>query len=257
MTRAANILDAHVTVGQTPFGSIDPATLISRMDWYGISQAVIAPRDRWLAVDNREGNDTILEWIRSWPDRFLGYATVNPWFGERAIQEMERALTAGLCGMKLHPARQGFVLLEPLVEPLLELAAQRAVPVYVVTGVAIAAMPFQLAELARRHPSVNFIMGRSGRTDYGWLDMSAAVRQAPNIYVETAHNLPGTLEQVLEITGPDRIIFASDTPLTNLKLELAKIEKMSITPATRTAILHTNLARLLGSHERQGQHAND
>ena len=245
---APRIFDAHVTAGQTPYFGIEPAKLIALMDRHGIQRAMLSPVDRWLAVDNREGNDTLLSWIRRWPDRFWGYATANPWYEARAIAELERALDEGLCAIKLHPARQGFMLLEPMVNPVIALAQRRRVPVYVVTGVPIASMPLQLAELARRFPEAVFIMGRSGRTDFA-LDLIPSVRQASTIYVETVYNLPDTLEAVVQAIGVERVVFASDAPFTNLELEVGKLDRMTVGPEARAAILGGNLARLLHLEE--------
>jgi predicted TIM-barrel fold metal-dependent hydrolase len=238
------VIDGHVTAGAGIYFDTDPEQLIEAMDRYGIGRAVLAPSDGWLAVDNREGNDQILAWARRWPGRLLGYATANPWYGERALAELERALDAGLHGIKLHPARQGFMLLEPIVEPILALAARRRVPVYVVTGVPVASMPLQLAELARRFPETQLIMGRSGRTDFS-LDLLPAAQLAPNIYIETAYNLPATLGVIAQAIGPGRLLFASDAPFTNLELELGKLELIPEWPAMREAVLGANLARLL------------
>ena len=238
------VIDAHVTVGKGLYFDLDPDQIIEMMDRHGIGRAILAPTDTWLAVDNQEGNDQILAWMHRWPDRLLGYATANPWYGQRALTELERALDAGLHGIKLHPARQGYMLLEPVVEPILALAAQRRVPVYVLTGVPIASMPLQLTELARRFPDVTFIMGRSGRTDFS-IDLLPAAQLAANIYIETAYNLPATLSSIVQAIGPQRLIFASDIPMNNLGLELGKLELMPQWPAIRDAVLGTNMSQLL------------
>jgi len=239
------VIDAHVTAGVNSCSSITPDDLLALMDRQSISQAVLSPVDQWLAVDNREGNDTLLRWIRAWPDRFLGYAAANPWYGQRAVAELERALEDGLHAIKLHPARQGFMLLEHIVEPLITVAARRGIPVYVVTGVPIASMPLQLAELARRFPEVPFIMGRSGRTDFA-LDLIPAVQQAPNIYVETVYNLPSYLAMVIKAVGPERVVFASDVPMTHLQLEVEKLDLVPMDPKARDAVMGGTVARILG-----------
>jgi predicted TIM-barrel fold metal-dependent hydrolase len=238
--------DAHVTLGETTFGHLTPEALLAQMDQYGIRRALVALGEQWLAVDNRAGNDALLRCLHQWPDRLLGYATANPWFGIVALDELNRALDGGLCAIKVHPGRQGFALLETVATPIWELAAQRGIPVYVVTGLAVASTPLQLAELARRYPETPFIMGRSGRTDYGWLDLARAVRQAPNIFVETAYNLPGGLTNLIQTIGPERVLFASDAPNTNLRLELAKLDQLELDARERALLMGGNLARLLG-----------
>jgi predicted TIM-barrel fold metal-dependent hydrolase len=237
------IWDAHVTLGEGTFSRLDLDSLLAQMDAAGVHLALAAPGDRWMAVDNREGNDTILAWVQRHPDRLCGYATVNPWYGRRAIDELTRALAAGLEAVKLHPARQGFGLLDEVAKPIWDFVAERRLPVYVTTGSAMST-PLQLAELARRYPEVPWIMGRSGRTDYGWLDFARATRQATNIYVETAHNAPGAIARMAEKLGAERILFASDLPTTILTMELSKLD--DIDKPDRSLILGGNLARLLG-----------
>jgi predicted TIM-barrel fold metal-dependent hydrolase len=127
------------------------------------------------------------------------------------------------------------------------------VPVYVVTGVPIASMPLQLVELARRYPGVQFIMGRSGRTDFS-IDFLPSLQMAPNIYAETAYNLPGTVAALIAAIGVERILFASDAPFTNLELELAKLERVNLEPAARALLMGGNLARLFAEGQ---QHAHN
>lgn len=252
---ASPVFDAHATLGQGIFGRLDLPSLLAQMDAFGIQAALAAPGDRWLAVDNRAGHDALLDAIHRHPDRIGGYATANPWYGQRGLDELARALDAGLVAVKVHPPRQGFALLDEVAVPLWEWIAARRVPVYVVTGTAMAT-PLQLAELARRYPDTAWIMGRSGRTDYGWLDFARAVRQAPNIYVETAHNLPASLGRLIATLGPERILFAGDLPDTNLRIELAKLDDIHLDATrpdsspldaqSRALIMGGNLARLVG-----------
>jgi predicted TIM-barrel fold metal-dependent hydrolase len=250
------IWDAHVTLGEGTFARLDLPALLAQMDGYGIQGALVAPDDRRLAVENRAGHDALLELTHQHPDRFCGYATVNPWYGRQGLDELTRSLDAGLVAVKLHPARQGFALLDDVARPLWELLAARRVPVYVVTGSALST-PLQLAEIARRYPQIAWIMGRSGRTDYGWLDFARALRQAPNLYVETAHTLPAALGRLLTTLGPTRLLFVSDLPNTHLHLELGNLDDVRVNGApldapTRALLMGGNLARLLGRTQMPG-----
>ncbi|NLE76471.1 MAG: amidohydrolase family protein [Chloroflexi bacterium] len=248
MSHSLPIIDGHVTVGElTQFGLHSrPDDLLTQMDGLGIAMALLGPADRWLAVDNQAGNEAIAGWIRTWPDRFRGYAAANPWYGPRAVAELERALDSGLSALKLHPARQGFSLLDGLVNPLLEVAARRGVPVYVVTGSAVSAEPLQLAELARQHPTVPFIMGVSGGGDFKLRDFVPSLGQAANLYAETVGNAPDSLTRIVQRVGEGRVVFVSDSPFGAMDLELGKLERLPVSAAARAAILGGNMARLLG-----------
>jgi predicted TIM-barrel fold metal-dependent hydrolase len=242
---SARIFDAHMTAGPTALTHAAPEDLLRLMDRHSIERAMLSPVERWMAVDNHEGNTTIASWVKRWPTRFLGYASANPWYGVRAVEEIERSLDDGLVALKFHPGRQGFIVLEPLFAPLLERAALHGVPVYLVTGIEVDCMPLQVAELARRYPTVPFMLGRSGRGNFGLMDLLPTIKQAPNLFVETVYNFPDTLDQIVDAIGWKRIVFASDSPLTNLRLELEKLARVQIEPEALTAILSQNLARLL------------
>jgi predicted TIM-barrel fold metal-dependent hydrolase len=118
----SDLYDAHCHVGEGVHYRLSPEQLLAQMDALGIERAVLVPADRFIAVDNRAGNDLLLEATGRWPDRFWGFATVNPWYGGRAVQELQRAIEAGLVGLKLDPVLQGYMLCDPLVHPVIEAA---------------------------------------------------------------------------------------------------------------------------------------
>ena len=80
----------HVGVGHDYQQTVDQQ--IREMDTFGIDRAVICPVDRFIAVDNREGNDFVLEVAQMHPNRFYAFATANPWYGAKAVTELRRAL---------------------------------------------------------------------------------------------------------------------------------------------------------------------
>ena len=126
-------------------------------------------------LHNRAGNDLVLGAVRAHPQRFVGFAVANPWYGRAAEEEMRRALGEGLRGLKLHPVIQGFSPNDPLVYPLVEIAADSDVPVYVHSGTAHYGEPFKTAELARRFPQVTFVMGHAGASDF-WYNVPRCQR---------------------------------------------------------------------------------
>jgi len=239
------IVDAHYHVGIGHDYHQTPDELLLEMDAWGIDRAVICPVDRCIAVDNREGNDYVLAAAREHPDRFYAFATANPWYGARALQELQRALAEGARGIKLHPPLQGFLLCDELVYPVLELAADMAVPVFVHTGTPAFALPVQLAELALRFPQVSLIMGHMGSTDFKSEAIPAALL-APNIYLDTSWILPLLLTQAAQAVGEDRVIFSSDAPLGSLEVELGCRRAANLTERGRARLMGGNILRLLG-----------
>src|SRR5215470_8866084 len=66
-------------------------------------------------------NDTVAEIVRRYPQQFVGFASVDPHKGDRAIAEMERAVRQlGLSGAKFHPGVQALYPNDQRFYPLFE-----------------------------------------------------------------------------------------------------------------------------------------
>lgn len=224
---------------------VDVDWLVADMDANGVDASVIVPSDRQIAVDNREGNDTLLAAAKSWPGRLLPMCTVNPWYGMRAIDELRRTAEAGAVGLKLHPALQGFPLCHPLVHPVVAEASSFGLPIYAHTGTPPYAQPLQLAELARTFDGATFVLGHAGSTDLK-ADAIAAAQVASNIVLETSWTMPHQLLLIVEAVGADRVMFGSDAPLSSLSLELFNHRSAGLEPTAMAAVMGGTASRVLG-----------
>jgi len=229
------IIDAHVHIGAGVHMQLSVDELLKLMDEAGVALAVACPMDRYTAVANREGNDLILEAVSGHPDRLVGMAAVNPWFGDAAGEEVSRALGEGLMGLYINSVLQGFRLSDPVVDPLLAAAGERDVPVYTHTGTAGLAEPFHVVELARRFPSVNFIMGHAGASDY-YSDAVRALEFADNLWLESSRNGPANF-MLFEARGClDRLVFGSSAPEYIPAVEIEVLKDSVSDPAARKAV---------------------
>jgi predicted TIM-barrel fold metal-dependent hydrolase len=236
------IFDGHVTVGRNRDVELSVEELIESMDRLGIDQALVAPPEGLIAARNREGNELTAAVAERSGGRLLAYAVASPWLGREAVGELERARSLGACALKLDPGLQGFDLLDGQADPLLELAGGAGWPVYVRTGTPPHGLPLQLAALARRHPEVSFVMGKSGATDFGQ-DGPPALAEAPNLFADTAHiNWP--IAAAARGLG-ERVVFTSDNPFADPAVELARVSEAPLTDDVRAAILGGTFASLL------------
>lgn len=242
------VVDCHCHVGIGHEYRQTAEELLREMDKYEVDRAVICPVDRCIAVDNREGNDFVLDTAHAHPDRFYAFATANPWYEERAVAELRRALGEGARGIKLHPSLQGFLLCDELVHPLVELAEDLDVPMFFHTGTPAFSQPMQLAELALRFSKVNFIMGHMGSTDF-WLDAIPAAQQADNIYLDTSWSLPDKITRAVATVGAGRILFGTDSPLSTLRLEMGCRRATKLADDAHHKVMGSNMLRLLGERQ--------
>ena len=221
------------------------AAWLERAEECHISHSIVAPTDACVAVFNDEGNRQMIRLAETHPQNFSGLAVANPWYGSTAVDALRRAFDGGLIGLYLHPMRQGFRLTESLLDPLMETCARYAKPVYCYTGVPICSMPLQLAELARRFPTVRFVMGHGAYPDF-WYDVVPALTQAANVLVETSCQVGGVLQAVVDGLGPERAVFGSGYPRSDPMVEIAKVNRLRLSDESRAKIMYGNARALWG-----------
>jgi len=243
------IIDAHVHIGTTINHfkriRITADDILREMDANGVDMAVLCPAGADLAVNNREGNGLVAAAVRAHPDRFIGLGTANPWYGEAALAELDRAVDSlGLRGFKFHSLIQGFHLNDPiLVYPLVEKAIELDVPVYFHCGTPIMAMPYKMQDLVQLYPQAKLIMGHRG-WDYHF-DVIYVEQNCPDLWIETSKCGYVNLEHSYTTGATHRLMFGSDYPISSMKSELSKVRHLvGATAEELSAILGENCGRL-------------
>ncbi|MGI8746392.1 MAG: amidohydrolase family protein [Bryobacteraceae bacterium] len=237
-------IDGYCTLGVDREFDLTEAALLEAMDAAGVERAVIVPPDRFLAVFNHEGNQNVLRSAGAYRDRFIPACSVNPWYGDQAIEEFQRALGEGARMLVLHPLVQGFTANDELVFPLLDIAAAERIPVYVHTGPPGNSTPWQIVDLAELFPSLDLIMGHCGATDF-WNDVADAAVAAPNIYLESSLARPFHFARYMATAGKHKGIIGSWAPLNKLEFEWRQMRKF-LTADVFAESSGANLARIFG-----------
>ncbi|MCC7490961.1 MAG: amidohydrolase family protein [Fimbriimonadaceae bacterium] len=200
----------------------------------------------------RAANDATLVWLRRRPDRCVGFAYLNPRHDPaQQRDELLRCLAGGMVGLKLWVALR---CADPAVEATMALAAEFGLPVlqhcwYKTVGqLPGESTPADLAALARRHPSVNFIMAHltgGGQRGVG------EVRELGNVWVDTSGSQPvaGLVEYAVHELGEQRLLFGSDAPGRDLTVALERVRAAELSPRQKRLVLGQNAARLLRLEE--------
>jgi len=236
------IIDAHVHLGKFPQTRIDgnPQTLIKIADKLGIDKLCVSSF-KAIAYDFYEGNKDLLEAIKEYPGRIYGYVTVNPRFGDEAVEEIRRYVGQhGMVGIKLHAEIQGYPGNDPCVYPVMEEAAKLDVPVK------IHAETDETDQLADRFPDVTIIMCHMGGGG-DWLKGIRTAKRRGNVILDTTSSCTdvGMVEEAVATIGPERIVYGSDMPLLNPIAQLAKVQTADIDEDAKRKILGENIARIL------------
>src|SRR3990172_10680897 len=101
------ILDAHLNVDDMPAlgWKMEAELCVRRLDEAGIDAGIVMTITDWPEV-NPDSLELVAEACAAYPERLWAFARIHPWYGDRAVDALERALTGyGGCyrGLKLHP----------------------------------------------------------------------------------------------------------------------------------------------------------
>ena len=227
--------DPYVWLGH-PVG---PNELEEVMDEHGIDMAIVmAPTEQY------PDNKTLAESLIGHP-RLLSFAVVNPYGPGGGVPELRRAVTEwGMKGVKLMPLRHGYEIDGSTALKVMEAAAVLEVPVSIHSGAQFC-LPWQIADLAKKFPTVPVIMDHMGWRYYVDGAINVA-REVPNIYLETALvAMPGYIRMAVDKIGADRVIYGSDYPTGHPASMIATIKAAKLIPADEALVMGGNLERLL------------
>ncbi len=224
-----------------------------------------------LAVDSSSGmgtppvtNDFVADAMRADPDVFIGFASVDPWAGKKAVDEVKRAVEElGLRGFKFHPASQAFYPNDRRFYPIYEAIARYDLPMLFHTGTTgIGAglpgggglklggcrpIPY-MDDVAADFPDTNMILAHPS---WPWQDESLAMAvHKPNVYIDLSGWSPKyfspTLIQYANRMIQDKVLFGTDFPLITPERWLGAFEHAPFVDEVRPKILFENANKLLG-----------
>jgi uncharacterized protein len=244
-TRAIPVIDCHTHAGTgttltAPWTTVaDPAEILRRNHEAGIDKACIFP----ISHDTfAEANREIAEIVKRYPGRFIGFAKHDPVNEKGRIRSMllQECRELGLRGLKLHVA--------PTPE-VLDTVAELGIPVlWHPARVAL------FEPVARDYPMVDLILAHLGSDLSGdWREHLAAIELAghhANVFLDTgATVLTRYLEQAVKELGPEKVVFGSDEPEVDCRLEIFKVRVLKFPKPQEQMILGGNMARLLSKYK--------
>ena len=210
-------------------------------------------------------NDYIIESALKYPDRLIGFCSIQPREPEKAIAELERCFKQGIRGVgELRPDVQGFDLsdsdlLDPLVDYIKKndgvLSVHASEPVghgYKGKG---NVTPACLYDFIRRYPDLKIILAHFGG-GLPFYELMPEVRSLlKNVYYDTAAApflyAPAVYNVVHNSCGSHKLLYGSDWPLLEQARVLHHIASGSLDQSESEAILSRNAARLFQFEARE------
>ncbi len=236
------ICDAHVHLGESgpwqPYGNptlyIDE--LLQLFAKYGICRALVFPNPN---VGDRypRANDYIAECVKKCPKKLVGFGRVDPRRNADAAEELSRIKKRlRLSGIKLHPMVECFRPDHQFFDGFFKKVNELRLPILIHTGDGFSS-PGLAVKVARKFPDMIMILAHLKEGGVN------ALKDLPNIYVETSGTLPEFVEMSVDI-DENRVLFGSDIPYYRFPTQTAIIDAAEISQKARRKVYFENFNRL-------------
>lgn len=225
----------------------DPDTLLSLGRAAGVSRYVVHSVAT-TPHQVRSINDFIAEQCAVHPE-FIGFGALHPDFDD-IPGEVERIISLGLKGIKLHPDFQRFLIDDEKALPIYE-AAEGRLPIIFHTGDYRYewSKPQRLARVLDMFPKLDCVAAHFG----GWSEPDTALKSLLDrrCWVDTSSSYGflgrdiDNMKRLISMWGTDRILFGSDFPMWDPADELEWLMRCGLSDADTEKILHGNAEKLL------------
>lgn len=225
--------------------------LIASMDRAGVDLSLV----QHIATKPQQVQ-TINNWAASiQSERIKSFGTVHPDYPHWE-QEIERIAELGLVGIKFHPDYQDFDVDEERLWPIYEKTVETGLILLFHAGLDVGfgepvrCQPRALAKIVRAFPEATIIAAHMGGYDR-WEEARVHL-VGQNVYLDTSYSFDYAsrefLLQMIKEHGPDRIVFATDSPWGDPEHEIKQLRSLPLTDAEQKLILGENMHRLLQKH---------
>lgn len=234
--------------------------LVEEMDIAGVDVSVVCGFP-WRSIDLcRRHNDYTIEAVKSYPERLVGLAVVNPVAGKACDAELDRCFAEGLKGVgEISAHAQGFRLDDEGTGGRLARAAQEAggfLLLHANEDVGhfypgkTPTTPAAVYPFLEKFSDITCVLAHWGGGLFFYELMPEVAKVTSNVYYDTAASpflyRPEVYKVAIDIVGPGRILFGTDYPLLRMRRHLDELEKVGLGMDAMDAILGNNAKAMLG-----------
>jgi predicted TIM-barrel fold metal-dependent hydrolase len=221
--------------------------------WFGGPHQAL----RGAVAHTRAQNDALIA-LASKHSKMVPIATVHPYDGQAALEELKRVAGRGVKVVKLHPHTQKFDVTDPRVLKLVHQAGALGVVVLMDNANILAGDSEHLFNLAVRAPKTKFVFAHMGGLNFRFWNVLALARTATDFFMDNIYfDISGTvvlaadspIEQefvwTLRNIGIDQVLLGSDYPQFSLPQTLHALERLDLDESEKAKIRCKNALRLL------------
>lgn len=248
------IIDAHAHLSDSSYGNL--ALYLEQLKEAGIDRGVTLPggtmdvRKMTNYVTGKSkpenpipNNEYIAQAVKAHPDILIGFMNLDPHEANVASM-LENGFKSGFRGLKLSPMTHQFSFSSKAVAELASICGIHGFPVYSHTVFSPGSNTAKYIALAKQFPKTNFILGHMGFGPADVEGLEAAIK-LDNFFLETSSGSFLHIKESIAKAGPSKVIFGSEFPLSNPKVELTKILILKLNDANRDKVLSGNIKELL------------
>jgi len=185
--------------------------------------------------------------------RVVSFGALHPDL-EDVAGEVDRMVSLGLKGVKIHGNWQDTYVNDPRMFPIYEAARGRLICMFHAGDELTPfdpqkATPAMIADVHSQFPDLTIIAAHMG----GYLMWTQAEDYlvGKNVYLDTSACWPRVLDDnrmlsMIRRHGADRIVFATDLPMGNPQEDIARLGQLGLTDTELETVLGGNAARMLG-----------
>ena len=233
---------------------LSAAEVVGLMDAAGIERLFVTS---WVRPGRSlASNDRVAEFIGDYPARFVGVAGVDLERPVEAVRELDRAVRElGFKALRIIPWLWKLPPNDRLYYPLYVKCIELGIPFCTQVGHTGPLMPSEtgrpipyLDEVALTFPELKIVGGHIG---YPWTDeMIALAWKHEHVYIDTSAYLPRyyppQLLQFMNSHGQDKVLFATNFPMLELKKCVDQAAALDLKPEARAKFLSGNARRVFG-----------
>jgi predicted TIM-barrel fold metal-dependent hydrolase len=226
--------------------------MVGLMDEAGVGRVMLCAwcrPGRWLVT-----NDQIADFVRQFPDRFVGVATVDLEKPLVAVRELERAVgELGFKALRIVPWLWNRPPNDKFYFPLYVKCIELDIPFCTQVGHTGPLMPSEtgrpvpyLDEVALVFPELRIVGGHIG---HPWTDeMIGVAWKHDNVFIDTSAYLPRyyppQLLHYMKTYGSDKVLFGTNFPQLSFARCAEQIEGLGLPAEARNKFLHANAQRV-------------
>ncbi len=222
----------------------------------GVELAVITGRDCEVTYNTPSNNSSVLEFVRAYPDLFVGFWGIDPHKGMKSVYEVVRCVEElGMRGIATDPYLAHIPPNDARYYPIYSKCVELDIPVFITTApppqvpraVTDYIDPRQVDIVARDFPELTIIMSHGG---YPFVNEAVftCMRNA-NVYMDLSEYELAPMAEVyvqgLNSFIGDKVVFASAHPFVEQEEAIAIYNKMNLKDDVRRKVMYETAAKIL------------